>query len=379
VDHVKLSPGPQAVESASPALNALLYTSADYFRAEMAAMATSCWQFFGITDDLADNNDWVRRRVLGTDIFVQNFKGELRGYHNVCQHRGFPLRREPKGNGIVQCGFHAWTYNKDGVPLGVARNEELFCLSREQKEALALPRVRVETVGRFVFVALSDSVPPLEAYLGRYADLFRTFSKYIRSARYRWTGPSRANWKLCYEVTLDDYHVAFVHPGSGWDVPAWGCIYEREGPHSHLLRRRTADWMFGSFWEDVARGEYEFRGHKIHQTFPNLLTAAGPRMLLMTLFSPIEAGVTEVEDIIFDLEGDEVDEPWWEETAKGHRQVSSEDRATSESQQEVIGQLARRPLFGALEARVGWFHEAYDALIGAEARRRLGLGGQVSS
>jgi hypothetical protein len=102
-------------------------------------------------------------------------------------------------------------------------------------------------------------------------------------------------------------------------------------------------------------------------------------MLLMTLFSPIEAGVTEVEDIIFDLEGDEVDEPWWEETAKGHRQVSSEDRATSESQQEVIGQLARRPLFGALEARVGWFHEAYDALIGAEARRRLGLGGQVSS
>ena len=359
---------PQPTPTAS---NALLYTSPEYFRAEMDALAASSWQFFCIADDLANPNDWVRRKVFGVDLFVQNFKGELRGYHNVCQHRGFPLRTAPRGNGIVQCGFHAWTYNKDGVPNGVARNAELFCLSREQKMALALPAVRVATVGRLIFVALSDTVPSIDDYLGRYAALFRTVSAHTRSPRVRLDGVTRANWKLCFEITLDDYHVAFVHPGSGWDVPAWGCVYEQEGHHSHLLRRRTADWTFPTFWEDIDRGEYEFRGHKIHQTFPNLLLAAGQRMVLLTLFSPLEPGLTEVDDIIFDLEGDPVDEPWWEELSSGHQQVSGEDRMAVETQQQVIGQFGRRPTFGALEKRVAWFQDSYETLVGTEARRRL--------
>ena len=349
-----------------------IYSSPEYFDAEMAALAASSWQFVCTTDDLARNNDWVRRKVFGTDIFVQNFDGELRGYHNVCQHRGFPLRRERSGSGIVQCGFHGWAYDRQGVPVGVTRNKELFCLSREQKEGLALPKVRVEAVGRLVFAALGETVPPIEEYLGRYGALFRTISSHLRSIRHRWTGVTRANWKLCFEVTLDDYHVAFVHPESGWDIPLWGCVYEQEGHHSHLLRRRTADWQFSSFWEDVYNGQYEFRGHKIHQTFPNLLVAAGQRMVLVTLFSPVAPGLTEVEDIIFDLEGDPVDEPFWEELSKGHRQISDQDKTTVESQQETIAQFRGPPIFGGLEKRVGWFQESYEALVGAEARRSLG-------
>ena len=99
--------------------------------------------------------------------------------------------------------------------------------------------------------------------------------------------------------------------------------------------------------------------------------AAGQRMVLLTLFSPVGPAETEVEDIIFDLEGDSVDEPWWEELAKGHRQVSSEDQVAVETQQQSMPQFARTPLFGKLETRVGWFQESYEALVGAEARRRL--------
>jgi phenylpropionate dioxygenase-like ring-hydroxylating dioxygenase large terminal subunit len=349
-----------------------IYASPDYFAAEMESLGGSCWHFVGTTDDLAQNNDWIRRNVFGVDLFIQNFDGEYRGYHNVCQHRGFPLRQAPSGNGIVQCGFHGWAYDQRGVPIGVARNKELFCLSREQKEELALPKVRVEVVGRFVFAALGNSVPPLEDYLGRYAGLFRTISLHLRSIRHRWTADTKANWKLCFEVTLDDYHVAFVHPGSGWDIPAWGCVYEREGHHSHLLRRRTADWQFKTFWQDIEKGEYEFRGHKIHQTFPNMLLAAGQRMVLITCFTPVAPGLTQVEDIIFDLNGEPDDEPFWEELTKGHRQISDEDRATVESQQQTMAQFERLPIFGALEERVGWFQQSYEAVVGADARRRVG-------
>lgn len=119
----------------------------------------AAWQFVGFSEDLANHNDWVRGTVSGLDVFVQNFNGELRGYHNVCQHRGFPLRREPRGNGTVQCGFHGWVYDRHGVPTGIPRNRELFCLSRERQSELAIPPVRVTTVGRFVYAALAESDP----------------------------------------------------------------------------------------------------------------------------------------------------------------------------------------------------------------------------
>lgn len=290
--------------------NASLYASQTYFDAEMEALRASSWQFFCITDDLAQANDWVRRKVFGVDIFVQNFVGDLRGYHNVCQHRGFPLRREPRGNGRVQCRFHGWVYDPSGVPVGVPRNKELFDLSREQQAERAIPRVRVATVGRFVFVALRESAPPIETFLGRYGALLEAVSHRMGGLRHRWNGLTKANWKLSYEVTLDDYHVSFVHPSTlgATPAPAENLFYDREGHHSHLFGRRDADWTFAAFWEDVANRNFDFTGYKVHHLFPNLLLVASYRIISITLFSPREPAATEVDDLIFDLQGDEVDE-----------------------------------------------------------------------
>lgn len=353
--------------------NALLYASPAYFDAEMRALAGSSWQFFCTTDDLPRANDWVRRKVFGVDIFVQNFVGELRGYHNVCQHRGFPLRREPRGNGTVQCFFHGWAYNPNGVPVGIPRNKALFGLSREQQADLAIPEVRVATVGRFVFVALQPSVPPIERFLGRYGALLESVSNRMGGLRHRWNGPTKANWKLSYEVTLDDYHVAFVHPNTlgATPVPTENLFYDRDERHSHLFTRRDADWAFPTFWDDVSKGDFDFTGYKIHHLFPNLLLVVSYRIILVTLFSPQGSALTEVDDLIFDLKGDEVEDAWWENLCSDHRKVSTEDREVSEGQQETIAQFARQPLFGAMEQRVGWFHETYDALVGTEARRTL--------
>jgi len=58
------------------------------------------------------------------------------------------------------------------------------------------PRRRIETIGPFVFVALSDSVPPIK----RSSDVMRTFSAAVSAG----AGPlfrrareiSHANWKF---------------------------------------------------------------------------------------------------------------------------------------------------------------------------------------
>jgi len=364
-------PAPARSSSASGADNARFYASPAYFQAEMAALARTAWQFVATTDELSRANDWVRAPVFGTDIFVQNVRGELRGFHNVCQHRGFPLRRSQSGNGPILCDFHAWRYDGEGVPVGVARNAELFCLSREERADLALPRIRIETCGTMVFAALADAVPPLEDYLDRCAPLIRAVTAQAGTSRHRWTGENAANWKLCYEVTLDDYHVQFVHPQSIGEtaIPAWGFVYERDGLHSHMLRRRTPDWTFPGFWENLARGEYEYAGYKIHHLFPNTFIVAMREAVLMTTLSPIDETRTRVDDRIFELTGNPQDDAFWDTAARTQRQVSGEDRDISEAQQQAVAALARPATFGALEQRVAWFHEAYEATVGPGARQ----------
>lgn len=349
-----------------------LYADHAYFQAELAVLAERCWQFVGTIRELARPNDWVRTRVFGRDVFVQNHRGELRGFSNVCRHRGFPIRREAEGRGPAICGFHAWTYNADGAAIGVSRNEELFAFSRDEKESLCLPRVRVEEVGGFVFVALDETVPSLEGYLGRYAVLLRTIGARMGERRFRATNETRANWKLAYEVTLDEYHVPYVHPESfrAEPIPVWGCVYERSELHSQLLRRRTADWSFASFWDDAARGEYEFAGYKIHHLFPNLLIAVSRGLVVITSYVPTEVDRTNVEDWLYAITGDPFEDAWWTATAEGQQVISGEDRRISEAQQSVAREMPR-PVFGALEERVAWFHEAYDEAVGVHARQRI--------
>lgn len=352
---------------------ARMYASSEYFSAELTTLGRRCWQFVGTTDELGPDG-WVRVRVWGIDVFVQNYRGQLRGYHNVCQHRGFPIRREREGRGPAICGFHAWNYDEHGVPVGVARNSELFRFTREERQAMALPPVRVETVGKLVFAALDAEVPPLREYLGRYARLIETISARLGARRQRATAEPRANWKLCYEVTLDEYHVQFVHPESfrADPIPVWGCVYERDGVHSQLLRRRTADWSFGSFWDDAARGEYEFAGYKIHHLFPNLLIAVARGVIVVTTFVPLEHDRTATEYRMFEVIGDPYDDAWWDGAVANDAQISGEDRAVAEAQQEVMAQLSRPPVFGALEERVAWFHEAYETEVGRMARTLAG-------
>lgn len=351
------------------AANARRYTSPEYFRDEMRRLAAAAWQFFCTTDDLAAANDWVRRSVFGVDVFVQNFHGELRGYHNVCQHRGFPLRRGPRGNGPVQCGFHGWVYNKQGIPTGIPRNQDLFCLSREQQAELAIPPVRVATVGRFVFVALSDAAPPIAEYLGRYADILVALSERMRAIRHRWSGPTAANWKLCFEITLDDYHAPIVHSntlGAGGQLPLYRFVYGREGAHSYSFMRRDPDWSFDYFWDDLAARKYDHSGYKVHQLFPNLLIVTTPMIVLVSLYQPTGPASAEVEDLMFDLRDNEENVDGWEALTRAHRAVHDEDRVAVESQQSVVTQFERRPTFGRLEERVEWFQQAYESLVGAD-------------
>ena len=342
----------------------------DAFATEQQVLADACWQFVALREEVATPNSWVRRLVFGRTIFVHNFGGELRAYHNVCSHRGFPLRCADAGVGPVQCGFHGWVYNREGVPTGIPRNGELFELSRDQQRALALPEVRLEAIGRFVFATLSASAPSIGDYLGAYADVFRTLDRSFGALLHRESSPVAANWKRHVEITLDDYHLASVHPttfGPFADLPVERFYYQRDGAHSCYLRRRDPHWTFGSFWEGVRAGTEDRTGYKIFNCFPNFLIMSSADMCVVSVTSPVAEARSLVDLYLFTWHDRGLTPDEERALIEFTVTVFHEDRIACERWETSVASLARPPVIGRLEERIAWFRASYAELLSTAA------------
>ena len=180
-------------------------------KSELGGLFRSGWQFAAMQDELANDRDFVCVDVPDDSIVVQNFRGELRAFHNVCTHRLNPIQTAERGNRPLMCGYHAWTFDSDGMPLGKGERQG-FVATREERERLCLTRYRVETCGRFVFVARDRKSPSLDEFLGPFANLLRDLSGYMGDQTHFGGVAHAANWKLLVENVLECYHCSTVHP-----------------------------------------------------------------------------------------------------------------------------------------------------------------------
>ena len=97
-------------------------------------------------------------------IIVRGNDGELRGFYNVCRHRGATIVEEESGTlPRFQCPYHAWVYDLEGT-LKQPRHTEL--LDDFDPAEWGLIPVRVDTWQGIVYVDLSGTAEPLHDFLG---------------------------------------------------------------------------------------------------------------------------------------------------------------------------------------------------------------------
>jgi nitrite reductase/ring-hydroxylating ferredoxin subunit len=182
------------------------------FRREQTQLAR-VWTFLGHTWDVAKDGDWFRATIATRSVFVQRFGDELRGFENRCVHRSYPLRTKDKGNGAIRCGFHHWRYDADGRAVEIPQCEQLFGTTPQEMGA-RLNRVQIATCGALIFgrfQALGDN-ETLEDYLGEAFPIFQAMWPPAVKPQFL-TGPVKANWRLCFQIAVEDYHVVAVHKG----------------------------------------------------------------------------------------------------------------------------------------------------------------------
>lgn len=222
------------------------YTDPSIYEAEKREIFYKTWQYAGALAELSNPGDYVTAKILDQNVIViRDKEGQLRGFHNVCQHRAHELL---KGRGcarVITCPYHAWSFHADGR-LRSARGAEK--MADFPMEAFSLKPVRVEVFAKhFVFFNLDLKATPLN-------DLAGDLAKEIAAEVVRfddlvpetlaWESDVKANWKVVVDNFLECYHCRPAHPAfadlvdmPGYKVEARGLWSSQKGGIGRLDNR----------------------------------------------------------------------------------------------------------------------------------------------
>lgn len=213
-------------------LPASWYVGEDIFELERQLIFEQSWQYVGQASALERPGDYVTTRIGHVPIVVvRNESGALAGFVNVCLHRCAEVVQGSGHRNVLQCHYHAWTYDLAGRLVSAPRSdrEDGF-----EAGSFCLQPVRVECFGPFVFANVSADGPSLADQLGELPGLLAAdgldFGALRLAERTEWE--VQANWKVVVENFDECYHCPVAHP-------SFSRVME-VGPDSYLLE--SGEW-----------------------------------------------------------------------------------------------------------------------------------------
>ncbi|HEX8861619.1 MAG TPA: aromatic ring-hydroxylating dioxygenase subunit alpha [Actinomycetes bacterium] len=187
------------------------YASPEVFAWEQRHFTEGSWVCAGRATDLDRPGDQRALRIGSISmLLVRTGAGQLRGFYNVCRHRGHELL-EPgtsrSGRGI-KCPYHGWVYGLDGECRATPR----FGSDDLDRAEFPLVPVRVEEWHGWVFVNVSGDAPPLAEHLGNLDAVVADYraERLVALASHEYE--VAANWKIVIENYLECYHCSSIHP-----------------------------------------------------------------------------------------------------------------------------------------------------------------------
>lgn len=231
----------------------------------------------GLSQDLPAPGDRIVFEAAGRSvIIVRNASGELRGFRNMCLHRGAQLVRpdaqgrcEPRRH--ITCPFHAWSYDLDGALRAVPGAEGFAGIDL----ARGLYPVPVAEWNGIVFVQLDGGAAPIDC--AQALDDFAPVLEQLELAEFEPVQSSvlnaRTNWKYAIDTYGEGYHFGVLHAGTIGETHFTNvAAFDAFGSHWRLnFAERSLAELVGrpeSSWpEPVYDG--------IHFIFPNTILVIG--------------------------------------------------------------------------------------------------------
>ena len=207
--------------------------SQEHFELEREKVFRRTWLNIGRVEEVQYPGDYIAKDLAicnASVLIIRGKDGQVRGFHNVCSHRGNKVIWDEKGSckGSITCGFHAWSYSTKGALTWVPDEDNFFDLP---KCDLGLTPIHTDVFEGFIFINLADKPnESLREYLGGVADQLEGggFSELALMGQYKID--EHANWKVALDAQNELYHLPFQHRRT---IPQF-CVM-KDGKYTRLL------------------------------------------------------------------------------------------------------------------------------------------------
>jgi phenylpropionate dioxygenase-like ring-hydroxylating dioxygenase large terminal subunit len=198
-------------------------------------------------------------------VLVRQANGSVRGFHNVCRHRGNRVVNEDSGSRpSFRCNYHSWVYGNDGALRHVPTPEGFPNLDRG---CAGLAELTVTERHGLVWVGpLSGETVDLDAFLGDAGPLLERLRLGKGGLFRREQFSLRTNWKLVIDTFLEPYHIRHLHRDTIGRAAESMAVSEALGRHGRLYvpKRR---------WHELDPDERDFEGdlNMVLRLWPNTI------------------------------------------------------------------------------------------------------------
>jgi phenylpropionate dioxygenase-like ring-hydroxylating dioxygenase large terminal subunit len=185
------------------------YGDAEIFARDLERVLFRHWLCAGHVSQAAEPGDYFLAEMAAESVIVlRGDDGALRGFANVCRHRGSRICSAPVGNArFLVCPYHGWTYGRDGALLAARHMAADF-----DAAAHGLKPVHLRVIEGLVFVSLAPTPLGLDHVEATLRACYGPYGWAEARIAHRELYPIAANWKLAVENYLECYHCAPSHP-----------------------------------------------------------------------------------------------------------------------------------------------------------------------
>lgn len=282
------------------------YTDQTWYDHEQRDLFGRTWAFAGTVHDMPDTGDYrIVKAGPHSLIVLRDSGGDLRGFHNICRHRGTELLEDcgNVGRSII-CPYHNWVYNLEGDLRGVPAQKA--CFPDLDKAQNALLPAAIGVFHDLVFVH-PDETPdePFQTWiddLGRVPWPHDLGPGGLVEGSEEFVYEMQCNWKVFAENALDGYHLAYLHKqtlgGPTHDKNLWEAFgrhlvwwsTEREG-----VKHRVPQFVENAAktWPQGHAHDAQLVGYGgVYLLFPTTILTPNPWGFSVSIMEPVSPGVT---------------------------------------------------------------------------------------
>ncbi len=353
-------------------LPARWYTDPAITEREIHQIFRKTWNYIGPLNELQKIGDYITGYVGEIPVVVLRNKSGLAALVNVCRHRRHEVMKGRGNARMMQCGYHAWTYDLSGCLKSAPRTAREPGFRLDDYPLLPL---RVDTLGPWVFVNADRDAEPLARHYGGVLDIIAASGLKLDTlelqSRTSWDG--NANWKTMLENFLECYHCAIAHPGFSaaidvrpdkYDLSVHGWFCSQVGQvRPSALEGKSKVKIYDARGE-VAQAQY-------HLLFPNMTININPGFPNLSIDVWTPNGPDTTKGFTEQYFGPGVSQEFVEELIEFNRQVGAEDDALTDSVQRGLraGIPEKGRFLAGAEHLVGHFQRMVaSALLGDAAQ-----------